>query len=67
MSLLDLLNEHILLVEEEYDRGGGEVTVVADTIEQVQTLVHSILKVKKYEFIHKVQRKSLSNELTLTV
>lgn len=46
MSLLDLLGEHIFLVEEEYDGGGGEVTVVADTVEQVQTLVHSVLKDK---------------------
>lgn len=50
MSFLDLLNEHIFLVEEEYDGGGGEVTVIADTVEQVQTLVHSILKDKKCVF-----------------
>lgn len=42
MSFLDLLNEHIFLVEEEYNGGGGEVAVVADTVEQVQTFVHSI-------------------------
>ena len=47
MSFLDLLNEHIFLVEEEYDGGGCEVAVVADTVEQVQTLVHSILKKQK--------------------
>lgn len=46
MSFLDLLNEHILLVEEEYNGGGGEVAVVADTVEQVQTLVHPVLKEK---------------------
>lgn len=46
MSFLDLLEEHIFLVEEEYNRGGGEVAVVADTVEQVQTLVHSILNGK---------------------
>jgi len=44
VSFLDLLNEHVFLVEEEYNRGGCEVAVVADTVEQVQTLVHSILK-----------------------
>ncbi len=44
VSFLDLLNEHVFLVEEEYDGGGGEVAVVADTVEQVQTFVHSILK-----------------------
>lgn len=46
MSFLDLLKEHILLVEEEYNGGGGKVAVVADTVEQVQTLVHPILKDK---------------------
>lgn len=46
MSFLDLLNEHIFLVEEEYNGGGGEVAMVADTVEQVQTFVHSILKLK---------------------
>ena len=44
MSFLNLLNEHVFLVEEEYDGSGGEVAVVADTVEQVQTLMHSILK-----------------------
>lgn len=47
MSFLDLLNEHIFLVEEEYNGGGCKVAVVADTVEQVQTLVHSVLKEKK--------------------
>lgn len=46
MSFLDLLNEHIFLVQEKYNGGGGEITVVADTVEQVQTFVHSILKEK---------------------
>lgn len=44
MSFFDLLCEHVLLVQEEYDGGGGEVAVVADAVEQVQALVHSILK-----------------------
>lgn len=44
MSFLDLLNKHIFLVEEKYNRGGGKVAVVANAVEQVQTLVHSILK-----------------------
>lgn len=43
MGLLDLLHEDIFLVEEKYDRGGGKVTVVADTVEQVEGLVHSVL------------------------
>lgn len=44
MGLLDLLNEDIFLVEEEYNGSGSEVAVVADTVEQVQTLMHSVLK-----------------------
>lgn len=44
VSLLDLLQEHVLLVQEEDDGGGGEVAVVTDAVEQVETLVHSILK-----------------------
>lgn len=43
VSLLDLLHEHVLLVEEEYDGGGCEVAVVADAVEQVQAFVHTIL------------------------
>lgn len=51
MSFLDLLEEHILLVEEEYNRGGGKVAVVADAVEQVQTLVHPILKEKSVNWL----------------
>lgn len=47
MSLLDLLCEDIFLVEEEYDGGGSEVTVVANTVEQVKTLVHAVLVGKR--------------------
>ncbi len=43
MSFLDLLQEDILLVEEEYNGCGSEVTVVTDTVEQVETLMHSVL------------------------
>lgn len=46
VSFLDLLYEHVLLVEEENNGGGGEVAVVADAVEQVQTFVHSVLKQK---------------------
>lgn len=46
MSFLDFLQEYVFLVEEEYDGGGGEVAVVADTVEQVQTFVHTVLKEK---------------------
>lgn len=43
MSFLDLLQENILLVEEQYDGCGGEVAMVTDTVEQVKTLMHSVL------------------------
>ena len=43
MDLLDFLLEKILLVEEEYDGGGGEEPVVADTVEQVKRLMHTVL------------------------
>lgn len=43
MSFLDLLHENILLVEEQYDGRGGEVAMVTDAVEQVQTLMHSVL------------------------
>lgn len=52
MGLLDLLREHVLLVEEEDDGGGGEVAVVADAVEQVQTLVHSVLRRTKKKKVH---------------
>lgn len=44
MGFLDLLSKHIFLVEEKYDGGGCKVAVIADTVEQVQALMHSILK-----------------------
>jgi len=44
MGLLDLLQEDVLLVEEEDDGRGGEVAVVADAVEEVQALVHAVLR-----------------------
>lgn len=44
MRLFNLLGKNVLLVEEEHDRRGGEVAVVADAVEQVQALVHAVLK-----------------------
>lgn len=58
MSFLDFLKEYVFLVEEEYDGGGGEVAVVADTVEQVQTFVHTVLEEKT------LQLKSRSNKPT---
>lgn len=43
MGLLDLLCEDIFLIKEEYDGGGREVTMVADTVEQVERFMHSVL------------------------
>lgn len=55
MSLLDLLGEDVFLVEEEYDGGGNKVAVVADTVEQVETLVHSVLheeRITQMDYMH---------------
>lgn len=43
VGFLDFLHEHVLLVEEEYNGGGGKVAVVADAVEQVQAFVHPVL------------------------
>lgn len=44
MRLFNLLGKNVLLVEEEHDRRGGEVAVVTDAVEQVQALVHAVLR-----------------------
>lgn len=44
MGLLDLLQENVLLVEEEDNAGGGKVAVVADAVEEVQALMHAVLR-----------------------
>lgn len=44
MSLFYLLRKNVLLVQEEHDGRGGEVAVVADAVEQVQALVHAVLR-----------------------
>lgn len=43
VDLFDLLFKKILLVEEEHNGGGGEEPVVADTVEQVERLMHTVL------------------------
>lgn len=43
VCLFDLLGENVLLVEEEHDGCCGEVAMIADAVEQVQALVHSVL------------------------
>lgn len=42
--LANLLLEEILLVQEEDDAGVREPLVVADRVEQLQTLLHTVLK-----------------------
>lgn len=42
--LADFLLKEILLVQEENDRGIGEPLVVADRVEQLQALLHSVLQ-----------------------
>lgn len=44
MGFLNLLNEDIFLVEEEYNGSSSKVAVVADTVEQVETFMHSVLQ-----------------------
>lgn len=44
MGLLDLSLKNIFLVEEKNNRSGSKVTVVADTVEKVQALMHAILE-----------------------
>ena len=46
----DLLLEQVLLVEEEDDGGVAEPLVVADRVEQLQALLHAILKRGKIGF-----------------
>lgn len=43
VGLFDLLDEDVFLVEEEYNGSSSEVAVVADTVEQVEALVHAVL------------------------
>lgn len=55
VDLLDLLLKKILLVEEEYNGCGGKEPVIADTVEQVQTFVHTVLwrgRTKKADELH---------------
>lgn len=43
MDFLDLLFKEILLVEEKHDGGQCKESVVADTVEQMEGLVHTVL------------------------
>lgn len=42
-NALDLLSQQVLLVEKEDERGVGEPVVIADGVEQTQTLCHATL------------------------
>jgi len=43
VDFLDLLREEIFLVEEKHNGSCGEEPVVADTVEEMETLVHAVL------------------------
>lgn len=43
VDFLDLLLEKIFLVEEKHNGSGGEEPVVADTVEEMETLMHAVL------------------------
>lgn len=43
MDFLDLLFKEILLVEEKHDGGQCKESVVADAVEQMEGLVHTVL------------------------
>lgn len=44
MDFLDLIFKEILLVEEKHDGGQCKESVVADTVEEMEGLVHAVLK-----------------------
>lgn len=44
MDFLDLFFKEILLVEKKHDGGQREESVVADTVEEMQRLVHAVLQ-----------------------
>ena len=44
VDLLDLLHEQILLVEEKHNGSRREEPVVADAVEQMEGLVHAVLR-----------------------
>ena len=44
MDFLDLVLEEIFLVEEEHDGGEGEEPVVTDAVEEMERLVHAVLR-----------------------
>ena len=47
MNLLDLFLKDIPLVEEKHNGGCLKEPVVADTVEQMERLVHAVLKKKE--------------------
>ena len=46
VDLLDLLHEQILLVEEKHNGSRREEPVVADAVEQMEGLVHAVLRTR---------------------
>jgi hypothetical protein len=56
----DLLLEQVLLVEEEDDGGVAEPLVVADRVEQLQALLHSVLRARNIFFQDRDDRSLLA-------
>lgn len=44
VDLLDLLQEEILLIKEKHDGGCSKEPVVADAVEEMERLVHAVLR-----------------------
>lgn len=44
VDLLDLLHEEILLVKEKHDGGCSKEPVVADAVEEMEGLMHAVLR-----------------------
>lgn len=44
MDFLDLLQEEIFLVEKKHNGSCGEEPVIADAVEEMEALVHSVLR-----------------------
>lgn len=44
VGLLDLFHENIFLIEKKNNGSDGKVSVIANAVEEVQALMHAILK-----------------------
>ena len=46
-NLLNLLHEQVSLIEKEYNGGVHKVKMIHNVVEQIQTLMHAVLRNKK--------------------